>query len=222
MNRIIFIHGFGEKPSIFDKIHPAFPHDKLFIDNWMELGNQRRKNYTALDYASHLANKYQITPNDLIIGHSLGGWIAYHTKFITHCKAIQIASWTDMDRVKFPINNFQLIALLVKMGITFNHFSKYYFLKKQYKGLASEQVFIENYDNLIKGNKTNVLNQLMLILHGKANDNMPDPDLRIHSHNDRLIRKPKQDFHAVNGDHFNLHTHPDEVIQAIQQYLKTI
>ncbi|MEI6311083.1 MAG: alpha/beta hydrolase [Bacteroidota bacterium] len=222
MNRIIFIHGFGEKPNIFDKIHPAFPHTKLFIDNWMELGNQPRKNFTALDYATHITEKYQINQNDLIIGHSLGGWIAYHTKFITNCKTIQIASWTDMDHVKFPVNNFKVIALLVKLGLTFNRFSRKYFLTKQYKGLASEQVFIENYNNLMYGNKNNVLNQLMLILHGKANDDMPEPDLRIHSHKDRLIRKPKQNFHVVSGDHFNLHTHPDEVIQAIQQYLKSI
>jgi hypothetical protein len=68
MNRIIFIHGFGEKPGIFDKIHPAFSHPKLFINNWEELGNLPRENFTALDYATHLTQKYQINQNDIVIG----------------------------------------------------------------------------------------------------------------------------------------------------------
>lgn len=219
--RMIFIHGFGEKPSIFDKIHPAFNQEKLFIDNWEELGDTIKPNYKAIDYAKDLAQKYQIKNSDIVIGHSLGGWISYHLKYLTNCKSIQIASWTDMDRVRFPINNYNVIAFCVKYGLTFNTISKKYFIKKQYKGLPSESIFVENYERLIKGNNKNIYNQMKLILNGCIIENMPEPDLRIHSKADRLIRFPKQKCDEVNGDHFNLITHPEEVIRSINKLLNT-
>lgn len=218
-SKLYFIHGFGEKPNIFDKIACDLSQNAIFIDNWDELGNIEKKKYTAFDYANDLHQKYQITENDTIIGHSLGGWIAYHLKYVSGAKAIQIASWTDMDRVRFPINNYNIIRFLVKHGLTFNRFSRQYFINKHYSNLPSKDIFVENYNRLSKGNKINVLNQINLILHGKHSDAMPEPDLRIHSLHDRLIRPPKQDFYKVAGDHFNLITHPEEVVNAIKTIL---
>jgi hypothetical protein len=217
--RLIFIHGFGEKPCIFDNIHQAFNHEKLFIHNWEELGNELKQNYTVLDYAKDLVVKYKISQSDIVIGHSLGGWISAHVKYISNCKSIQIASWTDMNCVKFPINNYSLIRLFVKLGLTFNRFSRNYFLKKSYQGLPSESIFIENYNYLIRGNKSNILNQLNLILLGSNVIDSLNPDLRIHSKADRLIRFPKHPCEVVNGDHFNLWTYPDEVINAIRKII---
>lgn len=42
--RIFFIPGFGEEVSIFDKIQPFIPGEKVFIDNWTLLAYVPEKN----------------------------------------------------------------------------------------------------------------------------------------------------------------------------------
>lgn len=90
--RLIFIPGFGEDPSIFDRIHPHVKGEKIFLNNWVLLGDHPRSELNALLYARELADRFDIKRDDVIIGHSMGGWIAYHIKHLVRCPIIQIGS----------------------------------------------------------------------------------------------------------------------------------
>lgn len=217
--RIIFIPGFGETASIFDKISPHIVGEKLFLDNWALLGDKPRKTIDVLQYAAEIVSKYEITKKDVIIGHSMGGWIALHIKHLTHCRIVQIGSWTNPDRVVSPVKNPNMVYFLVKSGIYLNRFTKQYAIKRGYKDKPSEAVFSETFERLIAGHKNNVINQLRLILTPIKENITVIPDMRIHAKKDKIIRFPRESFHEVSGDHFTLYTHPEEVYALINKYL---
>ncbi len=219
--RIIFIHGFGEKPGVFDAIAPAIGGQQLFIDNWEELGNTLQKDINIITYARTLAAKYSITSSDVVIGHSLGGWVAHHLKHVTGCKAIQLASWTHPDRVILPKLKHSTILWAMRSGLVFHRLGRWFMLRKFYKGKPSAGIFAETYTRLMKGNKNNIQNQMRLILTPVPEVVTVKPDLRIHAKRDSVIRYPKnEECITVSGDHFTLVTHPAEVYEPIVSFLQ--
>jgi hypothetical protein len=216
--RVIFIHGFGENESIFEQIYPNLDGQHLFLNLWSEVGDVPQRQTTVVEFASELVQKYVITASDLIIGHSLGGWIGLHIKAIAQCKLIQIASWSEPDRVISPVKNRNTLYFLAKYGIYLNWFTKWLAVNKGFKGKPSRPIFEQTLEALICGNSANVVNQLRLIFEPVAGTEVL-PDLRIHSKADNIIRKPKSDFVEVPGDHFNLVTHPEFVVKAIKNWM---
>ncbi len=163
--RIFFIPGYGEDESIFDKIHPHIQGEKVFMSLWKLLPD---KNYFALNaalLAKQIIEQYSITSQDLLIGHSTGGWVALHIKHIIHCSVIQIASWTDRRKVISPVNNRHLIYFAVKTGIYLNTFVLARSIRKHYNNKPSKDIFIKVFTRLMHGNRENVVNQLRLIFN---------------------------------------------------------
>lgn len=218
--RIFFIPGFGEEAWIFDKISPHIPGEKVFIDNWQSIGERQRADITALAFASELVVRYGITSEDLVIGHSMGGWIAYHIKHMLQCPIVQIASWTDERKVVKLMPNQALMDWCVKRGLIFNRLVLRYLLRKSYKGKASAEVFKPVFERLIEGPRENVVNQLRVVNSTAPDDLTVAPDLRIHARRDPIIRFPDQPALEVPGDHFTLWTHPESVYLPIVSFVK--
>lgn len=218
-SRLIFIPGFGEDETIFEKIHPHLPGEKIFLNIWELLPNHPRPGLTALQFAEELVRQYGITKADVVIGHSTGGWVAYHLKQLVPCPIILVASWTNPSKVVRPISNRQLIYLFVRKGLYFNPLVKYPLIWLKYRGKPSRSIFSKVFDNLIVGNKINVVNQLRLIFNPVKEPITVEPDLRIHARDDSIIRIPDQPFHEIPGDHFSLYTHPEETVRPILDFL---
>lgn len=218
--RILFIHGFGEDEAIFSKITPAIAGEHVLLNVWDLLGNEPRPDINVLDFAKEIVDKYAITKEDVIIGHSMGGWIAYHIKQITGSPIIQIASWTHYDRVILPISKPTIIYWMVRNGLFFNKFQKGLYTFFGYQNKPSKEIFRTTFDRLIAGNKENTVNQLRLILTPVPEHMSVKPDLRIHARKDIVIRPPREPFHLVSGDHFTLYTNPQEVYEPIVVFLK--
>ncbi|BAU52494.1 alpha/beta hydrolase [Mucilaginibacter gotjawali] len=217
--RVIFIHGFGENESIFSKVVPFIPGGHTFLNVWELLGDKPLPGINVLVFAQSLVEKYDITQHDVIIGHSMGGWIAWHIKHFTGSPVVQIASWTDPDRPIKPLKNVKIIYWLVRNGLFFNRFLKRLFTAKGYKGKPSKQIYEEIFDRLIAGNKENIINQLRLILTPVPERVTVHPDLRIHARADLVVRPPREPYDEVIGDHFTLYTYPEAVYKPIVAFL---
>jgi pimeloyl-ACP methyl ester carboxylesterase len=220
--RIVFIHGFGENEAIFDKISPFISGEHLFVNVWTLVGDVPRNDLNVLSFAQRLVEKYGITRQDVIIGHSMGGWIAYHIKHFTNSPIVQIGSWTDADRPYSPIKNEKVIYWVVRNGLFFNRFMKRYSVKRAYESKPSRQVYEEIFDQMTLGNKENIINQLRLILSPISEKLTVIPDLRIHARADLVVRIPREPFHEVPGDHFTLQTNPETVYEPILAFLKAL
>ncbi len=218
--RIFFIPGFGEDTSVFDKIAPHISGDKIFIDNWEEIGDKPRKDINVLLHAKALVQKYNITPNDVVTGHSMGGWIAYHIKHVAGCRIIQIASWTKPDRVVTPIKNRKFVYWFMGSGLAFNRFSQWFMVWKFYRHKPSKEIFADTYSRLRTRKVSGVLNQMRVVLEPVPDAITIMPDLRIHAKADNIIRYPKGEAcTTVSGDHFTLWTNPEEVYTPINNFL---
>lgn len=217
--RLLFIPGFGETPHIFEQIAPHLPGEKVFIHNLDLLSSQPNVSPTLTKYAQQLIEHQRITPADVIIGHSMGGWIALAIKHLIGCRIVQIASWTDPLKVILPVKNPAVIYWLIRRGWYLNRFTKRLLLRLGYRNKPSASIFSEVFQNLIDSPTDYVISQLQLILNPLDAPLNLQPDLRIHSTKDTIIRFPDQDVITVSGDHFNLFTHPEEVVAAINRFL---
>ncbi|QCR22558.1 alpha/beta hydrolase [Pontibacter sp. SGAir0037] len=220
--RIFLIPGFGEDEAIFDKIAPHLSGKKIYLNPWVLLGNQPRPELNALLYAKELVKWFAIRPDDVLIGHSTGGWVALHIKHLVYCPVVQVSSWTESQKVVKHGTNKELAYWLTKKGLLFNRFTKNYLLRKNYKNTPSAPVFASVFERLIKGNKNNVNNQLRLILNPIHETIYVEPDLRIHARADTIVKYPDQQVQEVPGDHFALYTYPQHVYQPIVAFLKDI
>ena len=194
--------------------------EHVLLNVWELLGNEPRPHINVIDFAKEIINRYAITKEDVIIGHSMGGWIAYHIKQITDSPIIQIASWTHFDRVILPISKPSIVYWAVRNGLFFNRFQKGLYTFFGYQNKPSKAIFRTTFDRLIKGNKENAINQLRLILTPVPEQVSIQPDLRIHAQKDIVIRPPREPFHLVSGDHFTLYTSPQEVYEPIVAFLE--
>jgi hypothetical protein len=220
--RLFFIPGFGEDETIFDKLHPHLSGKKVFLNLWQLLPDKARPELTAALFAKEIVVRYAITKEDLIIGHSTGGWVALFIKQIVHCRVVQIASWTDPRKVVKAIPNRHLFYFLVKKGFIFNKVVLSWSLKKNYRNKPSAVPFTYAFTRLIKGNRDNVVNQLRLILNPAGSQIDEMPELVIHAKEDAIIRFPEGRVCEVPGDHFSLYTHPELVAGPICQFLKNL
>lgn len=213
--RIIFIPGFGEDEFIFDNIQDRLPGEKLFLNLWRLLPNAPDRNLNAMNFAKLLVERYNITPADVVIGHSTGGWVALHIKNIVGCPVVQISSWTDKRKVIVPTSNRHLIYFAAKTGLYLNRFVMRQSIKKFYHGKPSKEIFEKIFIRVITGNRANAVNQLRLIFNPYPKELSALPDLRIHAKKDSIVRFPDENVNEVGGDHFSLYTYPEQVYPPI-------
>jgi pimeloyl-ACP methyl ester carboxylesterase len=221
--RLFFITGFGEDENIFDHLHPLLPGEKEFISLWKVLPNKKVPALNVTLVAKDLVSRYGITSQDVVIGHSAGGWIALHIKQFVQCPIVQIASWTDGRKVVKPLPvNHRLLYFLANTPLFFNNAALRWQLKTNYQNNPSADIFRRIFIRLKEGNKENRVNQLRVIFNPVAEPISAQPDLRIHARKDPVVRFPDETTAEVPGDHFSLYTHPEAVATPIQQFLKPI
>jgi hypothetical protein len=220
--RIIFIPGFGEDELCFSNLAPLIPGEKLVLNTWDIAGDQPRGNTDAHELAKELMGHYNITVNDLVIGHSMGGWIAYYLKHFTGCRIIQISSYTNPRRIYFPFENRLIIEGGVRSHIVFNPITRWLIVKLQYHHKPSEDFLKYVFNRIMRGNENNVINQLKVALTRVTLVPNVEPDLRIHSKGDLIVRPPKQPYYEVPGDHFSLYTHANFTAVAINNYIDNL
>ena len=218
--KLLFIHGFAEDHTIFNEVRKTITQgEQIAIDlekvlaNWHDAPND----LDVQKMASYLIKKYEITAQDCVIGHSMGGWIASYMKQECGCKAILLASLTDQKKLITPLTNLNLIKYLIKFGLFQSSFMDS-FLKKEYKFQESKQLYDGIIDGLMKMDKK-VLYQQSQILFVKVKPLTISPDLRVHARKDNIVRFPEEKFVEVSGDHFSLIYHTEQVIKALQTVL---
>ena len=218
--RIIFIPGFAEDELIFSHLHPLIPGDKLLLNSWKLFDSRPAQDLNVLKFAKDFIERFDITGRDVLIGHSMGGWIAYYVKHLINCPVIHVASMTNNDRVIPPVFDLPLVYWAIRRRLIFNRFTTWISSFGLYHHRESRDIFMYCARLLEEGNPEIIVNQLKVIV--RPVDIVPSvpPDLRIHSIKDPILKPPDEPFYPVSGDHFGLYTHPTEVARPINQFLQ--
>jgi len=218
--KLIFIHGFVEDHTIFNEIRKTITQGEQIAMDLEKVLADWHDAPVDLDVekmAAYLIKKYNITAQDCVIGHSMGGWIASYIKQACGCKAILVASLTDQRKLITPLKNPTLLKFLIRCGLMQSSVI-ISFLKKDYKFQESKQLYDELLDGMITLDKK-ILYQQFQILLAPVKPLTITPDLRIHARKDNIVRFPDEKFVEVLGDHFSLIYHAAQVITAIQKVL---
>ena len=218
--KLLFIHGFVEDHTIFNGVRKTITQgEQIAIDLEKVLADWHNapEDLDVQKMALYLIGKYEITAQDCVIGHSMGGWIASYMKEECGCKAILLASLTDQKKLITPLTNLTFIKYLLKFGI-FQSSMMESFLKKDYRLQESKQLYDGLIDGLIKMDKK-ILFQQSQILFTKVKPLTITPELRVHARKDNIVAFPDEDFVEVSGDHFSLIYHTQQVVNAIQKVL---
>lgn len=219
-SRIFLIHGYVEDPTIFDKLVPLLPPANYVLVNLAdEFGRwQPTGSVNVHKLAQYLTDYYRITGDDVVIGHSMGGWIAVYIKQLSGARAIQLASWTDQKKIRFPTDNLTILKLMLNTGITQSRTLTNFF-KKQYPFHESRDLYVQLLEGSLHMTRLYLWQQLQT-LFAKVPPLTVQPDLCIHSRADSIVAPPSEAFKDVPGDHFSLIFHPELVAEPIRVLLR--
>jgi hypothetical protein len=218
--KLIFIHGFVEDSTIFNEIRKIITTGEqiaLNLEEDLAAWHDAPEDMDVQKLALHLIQKYKITAQDCVIGHSMGGWIASYIKQNVGCKAILLASLTNQAKLLSPLKNLTLLKYSVRWGITQGSTMVSY-LKNMYLFPESKQLYDGLIDGLAVMDKKCLFQQLQ-VLFAKVPPLTITPDLRVHARKDNIVAFPDEPFVEVSGDHFSLIFHPKDVCEAIMKVL---
>ena len=217
MKRLLLLPGYIEDTAVFDTLRPLLPpaQEVLALELEPEFAQwQPTGSVNAVTFARHLARRYRIGPADILIGHSMGGWIAAHLKAQTGAVAILLSSFTDQHKVVARARNSLLLALYAWSGVGRSRWLRER-AKRNYLFDESRALYGELADSMARHPRRYVHRQLQ-VLFAPVPPLVVQPELRIHSLADNVVLPPDELFVEIPGDYFAHYYNPELVAAAIR------
>ncbi|TDN39234.1 alpha/beta hydrolase [Hymenobacter sp. UV11] len=221
MTRLLLLHGYTEDRTIFDPLLPLLPPfaEVISLDLEEEFAHwQPRGKVNVQTLARHLAGRYHVGPADVLIGHSMGGWIAAHLKELTGAITILLSAFTDQAKIVSRIRSPRLLGLVTQSGLMQSAFLLKRF-KRRYRHDESRALHAALVDGMVRYQWRYVQQQLYVLFAQVPPLTVP-PDLRLHARRDNVIRLPDEDYVELPGDHFAHYFYPQLAAEAIQAFLQ--
>jgi len=222
MKRLLLLHGYTEDRTIFDTLLPLLPAfgQVVPLELEAEFAHWRPApgavNVHAL--AGHLAARHQIGSADVLLGHSMGGWIAAHLKEQTGATAILLSSFTDQAKIVSRIRSPRLLSFYAHLGLVQNRWLNNYF-RRRYPHDESRALHGQLVAGVGRFRRRYVAQQLR-VLFAPVPPLRTQPELRLHALGDTVVRPPDEPFTALPGDHFAHYFYPELAARAIDALLQ--
>jgi pimeloyl-ACP methyl ester carboxylesterase len=214
--RLLLLPGYLEDGTIFDTLRPLLPPAQVEVielepalDQW-----QPRGSVSAVTLARYLAERHGIGPADVVVGHSMGGWIAAHIKAETGATAVLLSSFTDQRKVVAASRNPVLLRLYAYLGLGRSRWLRER-AKRQYQFEESRALYAQLADGLVRIPRRHVHRQLQ-VLFAPVPPLAVLPELRVHALADNVVLPPDEPFLEIPGDHFAHYYYPAPVAKAIE------
>ena len=220
MKRLLLLHGYTESSRIFDPLLPLLPPGLpvLALELPAALAAWRPPGpVNVASAAQRLAEFYQITAQDVVLGHSMGGWLAAYLKQQTGCVAVLLSGFTDQGRVVAAARSLRLLRLVVYSGFMQSRWLSARF-KQRYRPVESRPLYHQLVDDTRQLSCRHLYQQLQ-ILFAPAPPLRVAPDLRLHAPADTIVRPPLEPYVPIAGDHFGHYFYPQPVVAALGPYL---
>lgn len=219
-SRLILLPGYTEDQTIFATLLPLLPAFaqvlRLELEeefaHWHPAGRP-----TVVALAQYLAARHRIGPADVLIGHSMGGWIAAHLQQQTGATAILLSSFTDQAKIVSAIRSPRWLGLVALTGLVQNRFINQYF-KRRYRYDESRVLHGQFVDGMGRFRRRYVHQQLQ-VLFAPVPPLTVQPELRLHARTDTVVRPPDESYVALPGDHFAHYFYPQLAAAAIAALL---
>ncbi len=218
--RLLLLPGFGEDGFCFNELLPLFDknYEIIQVDYRPALDKFIFPFITCREFSKQLIKQYNITKEDKLIGHSMGGYFSFSIREQTGASICMIAAFHDPGKVQHLFPKIPRITQVAAMsGLVKTDFLKQFLLNK----IANERYKVVQaavMDNF----KTFTNKQLGLMIQmdfeKKIVTKLPNP-LRIHDRDDRIIAPPDEPYVQVKGGHFCLNLYPQETFDSMKEFL---
>jgi pimeloyl-ACP methyl ester carboxylesterase len=223
MTRLLLLHGYTEDRTIFDPLLPLLPpfDQVVALELEEEFAHWRpAEPANVVSLARHLAARHHIGPTDVLIGHSMGGWIAAHIKEQTGATAILLSSFTDQAKIVSKIRSPRLLSFYAQLGLVQNRWLNDYF-RRRYPHEESRALHGQLVVGMGRFRRRYVAQQLR-VLFAPVPPLSTQPELRLHALGDTVVRPPDEPFVKLPGDHFAHYFYPEQAAAAIRALLLSI
>ena len=219
MKRILFFPGFLEDVRTFEPLIPFFREKYLIeIVHYRHLLDNIRTNKPQItDFVQDVIAEYKITADDMLIGHSFGGWVVAHIQGKIALKGVLLSAFTQSDRaIGGKFGGTKLGKWFIRKGF-FKSWLFHFLGKMRYRNSPAKLVVLHCFEIAKKWEDIYHLKIVQLIV------NQPDaqpilPTLRIHNATDEVIRPPREAYITVGGHHFVHYVHAEEVAGYILDF----
>jgi pimeloyl-ACP methyl ester carboxylesterase len=220
MKRLLLLHGYTEDATIFDPLLPLLPPFEQIVAleleaefaHWRPAGP-----VNVVSLAKHLAARHRIAPADVLLGHSMGGWIAAHLKEQTGATAILLSSFTDQAKIVSSIRSPRLLGLYAHLGLVQSRWLNNYF-RRRYPHDESRALHGQLIAGMGRFRRRYVAQQLR-VLFAPVSPLATQPELRLHALADTVVLPPDEPFVVLPGDHFAHYFYPELAAKAIGEVL---
>jgi hypothetical protein len=229
--RLLFLPGFGEDERIFRNIIRYFgAYDVEVLDYRTVLPVFSEKSIQLQSFIRSLINNYTISQNDILIGHSLGGFIAHHIRQEIGCPICLHSSFTDPAKIKVLLRNKFVAETAIQNGF-FTSFAFRKGARLLYALKDSKEEMECVLDTLSSYGEENILKLVLLFFNRKKRllnwlRSSPSydyaPNLILHPKKDNIISAPDEDYILIPGDHFSIATYPQKSVFIILDWLKEL
>ncbi len=218
--RIFLLPGFGENEQTFRKLKSYFTNYELVdVDYRPLLALYSISNFTTRAFVNRLIITHKITENDILIGHSIGGNIAYNISQLTNSPTCLLCSFTDPKKVAKEVKVEWIAERFIALtGLRNSFIAKR--ISNKYKNRPSHEEMMYVMQNF-KSFKKAHLRMVYQFSHQAPLSTHRPPDLRIHALKDRVVYTPDEPFEEVPGDHFCHILHHQKVAEIILKWLGT-
>jgi len=219
--RLFLLPGFGEDTFCFNEIIPFLNQHKyeiIHVDYRPVLDKFVFPLITVQQFSRQLIKHYDITSNDKLVGHSMGGYFSFQIRELIGTEICMIGSFNDPKKLIHMLPQFPRITLIAALtGLVKTKWLKNYLLSKikdvKYKQI--QEKIMDNFDSFTD-------NELSLMIEmnyqKKIDSKLPNP-LRIHDKSDRVVAFPDEPYIQIAGGHFCLNLYPAETYEAMKEFL---
>jgi hypothetical protein len=218
--KIFLIPGYGEDFKAFRQLAPFLEGFELVPVDYREvLGKLPLWKVSSRRLAKVIAAHYGIQERDKLIGHSMGGYVSFQMREIQGNDICMIGSFSDPGKILHMVPNAPFMtSVFAGSGFSKTDMVRDY-LQKRVAGRPIEQPMMEVVENFKRFKNEELLKLSLLTLEEKRASSLENP-LRIHADDDRTVRVPDESYQKVEGGHFCLNLHPEQVFNAMQTFIQ--
>lgn len=201
--KIYFLPGFGEDSFVFDNLKKHFINYQIIDVNYRS--SLDKISFAIIDVnilCNQLIQEYGITKDDILIGHSMGGYFCFVIRETILCQIVMLASFSNPNKIVRLVDKQWVNVAIAKMGLPGKSFFQNFLLKAS-KGKYFEQEVekvIRNFSNF----STAQISKMMKLSFGKPVQSVLENPLRIHAKNDVIVRPPDEAYELCTLGHFCL------------------
>lgn len=226
--RLILLPGFGEDERIFRHLIPHLErYELLVMDYRAVLPSLSTAKFNLSRFTKKLIAHYKVTKKDILIGHSLGGFIAHNIRQYVGCSICMHSSFTEPSKIKPLVHNQFLVKKTIMRGL---------FTSALFKGTArflfrntpSQQDLEYVIETLKEYGNENILKLTLLFFKRKKRllnwlrstpaYDLP-PNLILHPMQDNILAAPDEQHIKIPGDHFSIAIFPLQTVEIIKNWL---